>query len=197
MTDWRTKTMSRIRKLVKEADPKITEEVKYKTPSNPDGVFVWSLDGMISTGETYKKHLRLSFAKGPALKKKDTKGLINSYRAILLHEEDKLNETAFKKLIRDAVALNREKKTTPKKKASKSVKSKPTKVVRGYTIKYHADSKTMWSKGKIKDGQPDGYWEWYRADGTLKRSGTFKKGEAVGKWTTYDTKGKPYKVTEK
>ncbi len=114
MSDWRTKTMSRIRKLVKEADPNITEEVKYKTPSNPDGVFVWYRDGMISTGEMYKKHLRLAFAKGPALKKKDAEGLINSYRAILIHEEDTLNEVAFKKLIRDAVALNQQKKGATK-----------------------------------------------------------------------------------
>lgn len=117
MSDWRTKTMSRIRKLVKEADPKITEEIKYKTASNPDGVFVWYCDGMISTGETYKEHLRLSLAKGPLLKKKDTKGLINSHRAIIIHENDALNETAFKKLIRDAVALNQAQKSSPKKKA--------------------------------------------------------------------------------
>ena len=107
--------MSRIRKLVKEADPKIIEEKKYKTPSNPDGVLVWYRDGMLLTGETYKKHLRLSFAKGPDLQKKDAKGLINSYRAILLREEDKLNEGAFKKLVKDAVALNQEKKSSSKK----------------------------------------------------------------------------------
>jgi hypothetical protein len=118
MSDWRTKTMSRIRKLIKQADPKIIEEVKYKSPSNPTGVFVWYREGMISTGETYKKHLRLSFAKGPSLKRKDTKGLINSYRAILIHEGDKINETAFKKLIRDAVALNLEKKNSSKKSES-------------------------------------------------------------------------------
>lgn len=121
MSDWRTKTMSRIGKLIKEADPKITKEVKYKMPSNPGGVFVWYRDGMITTGETLKKHLRFAFAKGPALKKKDTKGLINTYRAIILHEGEKLNETAFKKLIRDAVALNQEKKSAPAKK-SKSKK---------------------------------------------------------------------------
>lgn len=61
---------------------------------------------MLLTGETYKKHLRLSFAKGPELKKVDTKGLINTYRAIVFREEDKLNETAFKKLIKEAVVLN-------------------------------------------------------------------------------------------
>jgi antitoxin component YwqK of YwqJK toxin-antitoxin module len=79
-------------------------------------------------------------------------------------------------------------KTTPQKKAE---------VIRGFTIKYHANGKTVWSKGKMKDGNPDGYWEWYRIDGTLKRSGTFKNGEPTGEWTTYDSKGKVYKVTRK
>ena len=74
---------------------------------------------------------------------------------------------------------------------------KKTKIIRGFTITYHANGKTIWSKGKVKDGQPDGYWEWYRPDGTRKRSGTFKNGETVGKWTTYDSMGKIYKVTKK
>ncbi len=74
---------------------------------------------------------------------------------------------------------------------------KKTEIIRGYTLKYHANGKTLWSKGKMKDGIPEGYWEWYRIDGTLKRSGTFKKGETVGIWTTYDSKGKVYKVTQK
>lgn len=114
--------MSRIRKLVKQADPKITEEVKYKTPSNPAGVFVWYCDGMISTGETYAKHLRLAFAKGPALKKEDPKGLINTYRAMILHEGDRVDEAAFKKLVRAAVALNRAHKRKPRKPARKRKK---------------------------------------------------------------------------
>lgn len=109
-SDWRIKTMSQIRKLIKQADPDILEEVKYKTPSNPDGVFVWYKNGMLTTGETYKKHLRFAFSKGPALKEMDKKGLINSYRAIIIHEEDKLDESAFKRLIKDAVALNQSKK---------------------------------------------------------------------------------------
>ena len=74
---------------------------------------------------------------------------------------------------------------------------KKSEIVRGFTIKYHASGKTIWSKGKVKDGQPNGYWEWYRPDGTRKRSGTFKNGEPTGSWTTYDPKGKVYKVTEK
>lgn len=105
-SDWRENVMNRIRKLVKEADPEVVEEVKYKTPTNPDGVFVWYHDGMISTGETYKKHLRLSFTKGPQLKEFDPTGLINSYRAIILHEEDTLDESAFKELFKNAVKLN-------------------------------------------------------------------------------------------
>lgn len=82
-------------------------------------------------------------------------------------------------------------------KKKKVMKPKKSKIVRGFTIKYHANGKTVWSKGKIKAGKTDGYWEWYRPDGTLKRSGTFKAGVAVGTWTTYDAKGKKYKVTEK
>ena len=75
------------------------------------------------------------------------------------------------------------------------LKNKKSEIIRGFTIKYHANGKTVWSKGKMKDGKPNGYWEWFRIDGTLKRSGNFKAGEVVGEWTTYDSKGKVYKVT--
>ena len=108
--DWRGTVMSRIRELIKEADPDITEEVKYKTASNPNGVLVWYHDGMISTGEVYNKHLRLGLAKGNLLKDQDPKGLINSYRAILIHEGDELDEAAFKNIIKAAVKFNQEKK---------------------------------------------------------------------------------------
>jgi hypothetical protein len=114
--DWRIETMSLISKLFKQADPEVIEEMKYKKPSNPEGVFVWSHDGMISTGETYKNHLRLTFAKGPSLKDQDPKGLINAYRAMIIHEEDKLDEAAFKNLIRAAVELNRKSKSNSKPK---------------------------------------------------------------------------------
>lgn len=77
----------------------------------------------------------------------------------------------------------------------KTIKPKKMEVIDGFTIKYHANGVTRWSKGKVVNGQPDGYWEWYRPDGTLKRSGHFKAGEAVGEWTTYDDKGEVYKVT--
>lgn len=67
----------------------------------------------------------------------------------------------------------------------------------GLTIKYHANGKTIWSKGAVAQGLPDGYWEWFRLDGTHKRSGWFERGKPVGEWTTYDAAGLVYKVTRK
>jgi len=81
--------------------------------------------------------------------------------------------------------------------AKRKVTPKKAEVVRGYTIKYHANGKTIWSKGKLKNSKPEGYWEWFRPDGTLKRSGYFKAGKPTGQWTTYDQKGEVYKVTIK
>lgn len=80
---------------------------------------------------------------------------------------------------------------------TKVINPKKSEIVNGETIKYHANGKTIWSKGKIEDGQPEGYWEWYRIDGTLKRSGYFANGKPVGEWTTYDDKGMSYKVKNK
>jgi hypothetical protein len=102
--DWRGETLSRIRSLIKQAVPGVTEEWKWR------GVPVWYQDGMICTGETYKNVVKVTFAKGAQLK--DPSKLFNSSlegnvrRAIDLHEGDKLNDSAFKALIRDAVALN-------------------------------------------------------------------------------------------
>ena len=81
-------------------------------------------------------------------------------------------------------------------KPKKTVPVKKSEVIDGFTIKYHANGKTMWSKGKNVDGKPHGYWEWYRPDGTKKRSGYFNMGISVGDWTTYDQGGKVYKVTK-
>ena len=108
--DWRGKTLSGIRRLIKQADPDVVEEVKWRKPSAPAGVPVWSHDGLICTGETYKSVVKLTFAKGAQLE--DPKRLFNSgldgnaRRAIDLHEGDEIDETAFKALIREAVALN-------------------------------------------------------------------------------------------
>ena len=102
--DWRGKMLSRVRALVKEADPKVVEEWKWR------GVPVWSHDGIICTGETYKAVVKMTFAKGAALD--DPSGLFNSSlegntrRAIDFHEGEKINEKALKALVRAAVALN-------------------------------------------------------------------------------------------
>ena len=101
--DWRGEMLSRIRAVIKQADPDVIEEWKWNHP-------VWSHDGLICTGETYKKAVKLTFAKGASLK--DPSGLFNSSlegntrRAIDIHEDDKLNEKALKTLIRAAVAFN-------------------------------------------------------------------------------------------
>jgi len=104
LDDWRGKTLAHVRALIKQADPEVAEEWKWEVP-------VWSHAGLICTGETYKSAVKLTFAKGAALK--DPKGLFNSSlegkvrRAIDIHEGDKINEAAFKTLIRAAVALNK------------------------------------------------------------------------------------------
>lgn len=108
--DWRGKTLGHVRALIKQADPEAVEEVKWRKPSNPMGVPVWSHDGILCTGETYKDKVKLTFAKGASLA--DPTGLFNAglegnaRRAIDLHEGDQLDSSAFKALIRAAVALN-------------------------------------------------------------------------------------------
>jgi len=103
LSDWRGEMLSRLRTLIKQADPKVVEEWKWGTP-------VWSHDGLICTGETYKSVVKMTFAKGASLQ--DPAGLFNSSlegrvrRAIDFHEGDKVNEQALKTLIRAAVALN-------------------------------------------------------------------------------------------
>jgi antitoxin component YwqK of YwqJK toxin-antitoxin module len=77
------------------------------------------------------------------------------------------------------------------------MKEKVQEIVDGVTIKYHANGKTIWSKGRIIGGKAEGYWEWFRMEGTIKRSGHFENGEPVGEWITYDSIGKPYKTTQK
>jgi hypothetical protein len=105
LDDWRGKTLSHVRALIKQADPEVVEEWKWR------GVPVWSHDGLICTGETYKSVVKLTFSKGASLK--DPSGLFNSSlegnvrRAIDIHEGDEIDEDAFKELIRAAAALNR------------------------------------------------------------------------------------------
>lgn len=109
--DWRGETLARIRTLIKQADPEVTEEVKWRKPSNSmRGVPVWSHDGILCTGETYKHAVKMTFAKGASLP--DPSHLFNSSlegaarRAIDIHEGEKIDEKALKALIRAAVALN-------------------------------------------------------------------------------------------
>ncbi len=111
LDDWRGSTLSRIRILIKQADPEAVEELKWRKPANPAGVPVWSHDGLICTGETYKDHVKVTFAKGASLK--DPSRLFsaslegNARRAIDVLEGEKIDEVAFKALIRAAVALNK------------------------------------------------------------------------------------------
>jgi len=108
--DWRGATLVRIRRLIKEADPDVVEEVKWRKPSNPMGVPTWSHAGILCTGETYKDKIKLTFARGAALD--DPKGLFNSSlaggtrRAIDIPEGAEVDETAFKALIHAAIAEN-------------------------------------------------------------------------------------------
>jgi hypothetical protein len=107
--DWRGEALSRLRTLIKKADPEVVEEWKWRKPSSP-GVPVWSHEGMICTGETYKSVVKLTFFKGASLE--DPSGLFNSSlegntrRAIDFHEDDEIDEKAFTTLIRAAVSLN-------------------------------------------------------------------------------------------
>ncbi len=111
LDDWRGEMLERLRALIKQADPDVVEECKWKKPSNPAGVPVWSHDGMICTGETHKSVVKMTFAKGAFLD--DPAGLFNSSlegnlrRAIDFREGEKVNEKALKALIRAAVKLNK------------------------------------------------------------------------------------------
>ncbi len=115
--DWRGKTLAKVRAILHEADPEIAEDWKWAKASSP-GTPVWSHGGIVCTGETYKQVVKMTFAKGAALK--DPARLFNSSldgnvrRAIDIHEGDKVNEAALKDLIRAAVALNHKGKSKPK-----------------------------------------------------------------------------------
>jgi hypothetical protein len=110
MSDWRGNLLDRLRGIIMGADPDIVEEVKWRKPSNPDGVPVWSLGGMICTGETYRDKVKLTFANGASLD--DPNKLFNASldggtrRAIDFHEGGKVDDAALKALVRNAVAFN-------------------------------------------------------------------------------------------
>ncbi len=121
--DWRGKMLAKVREIVHEADPEMVEEWKWVKPTSP-GTPVWSHGGIVCTGETYKNVVKMTFAKGAALK--DPSGLFNSSlggnvrRAIDIHEGDQVDEAALKDLIRAAVALNLRGKSKPKPRRASS-----------------------------------------------------------------------------
>jgi len=125
--DWRGKTLAKVRKVIRDADPDIVEEWKWVKPKS-GGTPVFSHGGIVCTGETYKNVVKMTFAKGAALK--DPARLFNSSlegnvrRAIDIHEDDKINEAALKDLIRAAVALNLAGKTKPKPQSAQKKKKK-------------------------------------------------------------------------
>jgi len=110
LNDWRGETLARLRALIRKTDPQVVEEVKWKKPSNPSGVPVWSHDGIVCIGEPLKNAVRLTFPKGASIK--DPKKLFNarldssSVRAIDVHEDDFINEAALKAIILDGVRVN-------------------------------------------------------------------------------------------
>jgi hypothetical protein len=110
LDDWRGEMLSQIRALTKEAVPEVVEEIKWRKPSNPSGVPVWFHDGMLFTGEPFKGKVKLTFAKGASLE--DPDGLFNASleakvsRAIDIHEDEDIDERAFKALVRAAAELN-------------------------------------------------------------------------------------------
>ncbi|NMO02526.1 hypothetical protein HH308_15020 [Gordonia sp. TBRC 11910] len=110
-SDWRETRVNDIRELIRQADPDVAEEIKWRKPSNPDGVPTFSLDGLVCTVETYKDKVKVTFAQGAALA--DPTKIFNSSltagtrRAVDLKESDKLDDAAFVDLVRAAVAFNR------------------------------------------------------------------------------------------
>src|SRR6266851_115955 len=126
--DWRGKTLAKVREIIHQADPEVVEEWKWAKPTSP-GTSVFSHGGIVCTGETYKNVVKMTFAKGAALK--DPSGLFNSSldgnvrRAIDILEGGKVDEAALKDLIRAAVALNLKGKTKPNPKTKPKIKPKP------------------------------------------------------------------------
>jgi len=129
LSDWRVEMLARVRRLIREADPEVVEEVKWRKPSNPAGVPVWSHDGILCTGETYKNVVKLTFAKGASLP--DPAGLFNSSlegstrRAIDLHQGDRIDEQGLQALLRAPVALNASARSSVRPVRSKAHNSTP------------------------------------------------------------------------
>lgn len=166
------------------------------------GTPVWFMDGnpIVSYSARKDERVSLMFFSGQGFGEKDLKPEGSFKAAEIFYRDVKEVKVAdLKKWLKKAAEMQWDYKNIVKRKGvlKKIIPQKKSEIVRGFTIKYHAKGDTIWSKGKMKDGKAEGYWEWYRNDGTIKRSGHFKGGKVVGIWTTYDQKGKVYKVTEK
>lgn len=174
------------------------------------GAPVWFLDGNPVVGYSKQKTgIKLMFWSGADFEeeKLNIRGGKFKDASITYNGIDEIEVRELKRWIKKAkeiqwnykdIVKNKGKLTKlTKLKTKKEMPAKKCEIKDGLTIKYHANGKTIWSKGKILNGKTDGYWEWYRLDGTKKRSGFFEKGEPVGEWTTYDSKGKIYKITKK
>lgn len=174
--------------------PKAENKIWHRSP-------VWFIEGNPIVGyDKLKDCVRLLFWSGQSFKEKGLKKE-GSFKAaeIRYTAAEQINIKDLKRWLKKAQTIQWDYKNIVKRRGvlKKVVPAKKSVIVRGFTIKYHANGSTVWSKGKMKQGKPDGFWQWYRPDGTLKRSGYFNAGESVGKWTTYDQKGKIYKVTQK
>lgn len=193
--DWREETLARMRALILAADPEMIEERKWRKPSNAmAGVPVWSHDGIVCTGETYTKLVKLTFARGARVP--DPSRLFNSSlggttrRAIDIHEGEKVDPGAFKALVKAAVAQN----GAPAKKPKTGAWA--TNAATGSARTIHHKDGSIYARGQMLGGKMHGYWEFFRKDGTIMRSGSFDREQQVGTWTTYAASGKLIKVTE-
>jgi uncharacterized protein YdhG (YjbR/CyaY superfamily) len=174
--------LQRIRSIVNKTVPEAEESISYDMPT-----FKYKGKRLIYFA-AFKNHMSIYGSLG-SLEDKLGAHKLSHKGTLQFTEKNPLPEQIIQEIV-----IN---KKTEIDKASSWHNQQKTEVIGGYTIKYHADGKSIFAKGKVINGQPDGYWEWYRPDGTLKRSGYFSSGKPVGEWTTYDQKGKVYKVTNK
>lgn len=169
------------------------------------GAPVWFLNGNPIVGYSKQKMgIKLMFWSGADFKenKLNIRGGKFKDASIIYSGIDEIRVQELKRWIKKAAEIQwnykdivRNKGKLTKLQIIKTVPEKKCEIKDGIAIKYHVNGKTVWSKGKILNGKTDGYWEWYRPDGTKKRSGFFEKGEPVGEWITYDNNGEVYKKT--
>jgi uncharacterized protein YdhG (YjbR/CyaY superfamily) len=177
------KGLEQIRAAVKKAEPKAEEAISYGIPAfNLNSRYLVYFAG-------YKKHISIyPVPTGNKIFEKDFAPYYTSGKGTIQFPLDKpIPISLVTKIVKFRMKENSE-----KEKSKKTISKKPT----GKNhIKYHNDG-TVWAKGKMVNDTPEGYWEWFRKDGVIMRSGYFNKGKQAGEWTTYDKKGKVYKVTK-